>query len=232
MCSSIMYNQKLLTVRALFFSAALLCSQLLSAQSGKQLFDLKTLLFPAFATGKVQLKDGRTESTLMNYNTDAQNMVFVQGNDYMVLTNLETIDTIYLQDRKFLPVGNAVFELISKEGEWELLANYTAKRQPLTATADKSGTTQKTTSEVSNTVTNVYVGRNHRDNFAVQMMPQFWLRYKGKMYKEFAKKQLLRTLGTEQQASAESYLDKHPAAFERAEEMTELLHVIAQKKAS
>ena len=61
------------------------------------------LLFPDFNKGIVQMKTGKTNSALLDYNTVDEEMLIEQNGGCYVLSKPEDIDTIYLQNRKFIP---------------------------------------------------------------------------------------------------------------------------------
>jgi len=72
------------------------------------------LLFPNFSRGIIMMKSGKTTSALLNYNTVDEEMLFEQNGNYMVINKLDEIDTISLQNRKFVPVEQAFYEVIVK----------------------------------------------------------------------------------------------------------------------
>jgi hypothetical protein len=73
---------------------------------------LLQFLFPEFSTGTVKLKNNGSQSVPLNYNMIDEEMIFSQRGSYMALINLVNIDTVIIQDRKFVPVGKAFYEVI------------------------------------------------------------------------------------------------------------------------
>lgn len=71
-------------------------------------------LFTEFSNSEVLMKNGQKQDPMMNYNTVTGMMVFVRDNKYYDLTNPEMVDTIYLQDRKFIPAGKMYYEVLAK----------------------------------------------------------------------------------------------------------------------
>ena len=69
-------------------------------------------LFKSFSEGNVLLKSNKIQAAVMNYNTVTEKIVFEQNGQLLDMINLNQIDTIYLQDCRFIPVGNAFYELI------------------------------------------------------------------------------------------------------------------------
>lgn len=70
------------------------------------------LLFPNFSKGIIIMKSGKPNSALLNYNTVDEEMIFEQNGGYMVINKLDEIDTIILQNRKFVPVEQIFYEVI------------------------------------------------------------------------------------------------------------------------
>ncbi|MQY79752.1 MAG: hypothetical protein GH151_11245 [Bacteroidetes bacterium] len=68
-------------------------------------------IFPTFTKGSVVMKDGNTKQAILNYNTVTQEMIFEQYGKRLALDKLETIDTVIIQDRKFIPVGEVFYEV-------------------------------------------------------------------------------------------------------------------------
>jgi len=69
-------------------------------------------LFPAFSQSIILFKTGEKRSSVMNFNTVTEKLVFVSDKKYYDLMNPETIDTIYLNGCKFIPVGKTFYEVL------------------------------------------------------------------------------------------------------------------------
>jgi len=80
-------------------------------------------LFSDFSTGKVKMKNGQVNETMLNYNTVTEKMVFVKDGRYFNITNFEMVDTLYLNDRVFVPEGN-YFNEVLLVGPVSLFARY------------------------------------------------------------------------------------------------------------
>ena len=74
---------------------------------------LPQYLFPGFARGIIMKKDGSSINNLvMNYNTLTEKIVFEKSGSLLELTDIESVDTIYLQNRKFVPVDQMIYEVL------------------------------------------------------------------------------------------------------------------------
>ena len=77
------------------------------SNSAKQ---LTQYLFPDFAEGSVLQKSGTVTKTTLNYNTLTQEMIFKQGDQFLALDKLHEIDTVFLNNKKFVPAGELFYE--------------------------------------------------------------------------------------------------------------------------
>jgi hypothetical protein len=71
-------------------------------------------VLPEFVNGSVLLKSGKIEDAVMNYNKVTEEMVFEKGSTRLAMTNLESIDTVYLGSRKFVPHEKIFYEVLIK----------------------------------------------------------------------------------------------------------------------
>lgn len=60
-------------------------------------------LFNQFTNGKILLTDKRCIETQFNYNCEKQELYYKDGNEYQMIYNTSNIDTLYIQNRKFIP---------------------------------------------------------------------------------------------------------------------------------
>jgi len=71
-------------------------------------------LFPDFTKGLVRMKTGNSYNAVLNYNTVTENMVWEKDGKLLDLTNMESVDTVFLQNRKFVPSNEVFFEVLVK----------------------------------------------------------------------------------------------------------------------
>ncbi len=95
-----------------FFSlvAALLCLQL-HAQFAINGIEVSHYVFPEFVKGTVLKKSGEKLAALLNYNSLTEEIIFDQNGTKLALTQLQDIDTVFLQERKFIPVAKVFYEV-------------------------------------------------------------------------------------------------------------------------
>ena len=80
--------------------------------------------FDAFINGNVRLKSGKMYNQLLNYNLVTKEMIFEKDGTYLAIAHPETVDTVYINERKFIPVGNAFYEYLGGSN-YPLFIEYT-----------------------------------------------------------------------------------------------------------
>jgi len=69
-------------------------------------------LFPDFTTANAKMKSKKNQTINLNYNTVSGKMVYVQNGKRYDIVNPAMVDTIYLQNGRFVPVENAFYEVL------------------------------------------------------------------------------------------------------------------------
>jgi hypothetical protein len=69
-------------------------------------------IFPEFVKGTVLQKGGAAVEALLDYNIISQEMMFDNNGTKLVLDQ-DNIDTLYIQDRKFIPARQVYFEKLT-----------------------------------------------------------------------------------------------------------------------
>jgi hypothetical protein len=83
-------------------------------------------ILPEFTKGTVLMKDGTRNPALLNYNAATEEMIFDQNGQKLAFAEitLNNLDTVFVQDRKFVLLDNKKFaEVINQEG-YKLLVQY------------------------------------------------------------------------------------------------------------
>lgn len=70
-------------------------------------------VFPQFVDATVLQKGGAVVSAQMNYNMVTQEMMFAKDGNNMVLDNYDNVDTLYLNNRKFIPARQMFLEKLT-----------------------------------------------------------------------------------------------------------------------
>lgn len=106
-----MRKSRSLLVRAMVSLTLLSLMIPVAAQDIDTLQNLPNLLFPKFAKGIVKLKTGQSYTAVLNYELVEQDMVFLQRKLTIVLDEPKLVDTIFLNNKVFIPFEKGFYEL-------------------------------------------------------------------------------------------------------------------------
>lgn len=135
-----------------YISLSLLCilsihAAFTQALDTTQFTRISHYLFPDFIKGTVKQKNGNKEEAIMNYNSITQEMIFLQNGAYLALGQLENIDTVFIEGRKFIPVKEVFYEILT-DTPVPLLINHKCRVIPPGKNAGYGSTSQ--TSSIDN----------------------------------------------------------------------------------
>ena len=183
---------------------------------------LRPLLFNHFIDGAVLLKSGALEKAPLNYNTDNQSIVFINDDRYMTLTGLENVDTIYIDDKKFIPIKEKIYEIVTPGEDVPLLVSYSNKIRPVVATVDHNGNSKQKSTQVSNTISDSYLSRSFRGNYDVEFIRHFLLKKRFSFYRVTNEKQLTKVF-PDIQTSIRKFISENSTNFSSLPDMTDLI---------
>ena len=172
-----------ITLITIFFLSSLTPGNIIKCQDKQN--PLPQFLLPSFSKGIIIMKDGRKLSATLNYNIVDEEMIFLQGQQYMALDKPEEIDTVCLQNRKFVYIDKTFYEVVA-EGKTDIYMQHKGKyvqEASNTAYGMKSPTNQNlnvTTFKSGNQVRILEIP----DNVTVSSLTVYWVR-KGEELKKF-----------------------------------------------
>ncbi|MEO5888759.1 MAG: hypothetical protein ABIQ31_00840 [Ferruginibacter sp.] len=184
----------------------------------------QSYLFEHFIDGTVLLKSGEINYAPLNYCGTDQTILFTKDGKVFTLTGLSTVDTIFISDKKFVPVKNTIYEVENSEGQVKLYATYTTKMKPLTATADHSGTSRQNAGQVNNAVSNVYVSRNYKGDFTFEITKHYWLCEYKNISKANNLKDFLKVFKESTNSAIVDYVNKNNPDFKNESELIKLVN--------
>jgi hypothetical protein len=177
----------------LAFAILFFCiSSVLSAQTDSPK-PFPQLLFPSFTKGIIKMKSGQTNSAILNYNTVDEDMIFKQNGIYLVLNKPEDVDTIFIQDMKFVYVGKAFYEIVVN-GPVSIYIQHKS-RYTTVGTNTAYGLTSQTNG--SNSAIMVQAGNQIKnfdlpDNVTVVPATGYWIKKNNEMIKFTNERQFLK----------------------------------------
>ena len=183
---------------------------------------LPQFLFPDFTKSLVKMKDGRQMTANLNYNMVDEEMIFDQKGVFMALDKPQEIDTVYLQNRKFIPVEEAFYEVLSQGMVTIFIQHKSRYSQKGTPTA--YGLTTKTAGPTK--VLSMQVGNQVRqielpEDVEVSPATVYWLGYKNGMYKFTTEKQFLKIF-PENESKLKEFLKTNKIDIKSREDLIKL----------
>jgi len=146
--------------------------------------EIPQYFFPMFSESDVLLKDKQVLKQVLNYNTISEKMVYVMNGNYYDMMNPSLIDTVYLNNTRFVPVNKMFFEVLMT-GDPALFIQHKSGLVTAGNPVGYGGTSQGVSSyylskhELSPEFINIQVPPNVK----VNPEPVYWLRVNGELKK-------------------------------------------------
>jgi hypothetical protein len=99
-------------MRLLFSLGLAFLSMQLNAQINDSPVGLAHYVFGSFTEGTVMMRSGEQSTQQLNYNLVTKEMIFEQAGTYLAIAHPEQVDTIVIQERRFVPVNHAFYEYL------------------------------------------------------------------------------------------------------------------------
>lgn len=208
----------------LLFSLILVCFSLDAQQQGKAIFHY---ILPEFTRGTVLMKDGTRNQALLNYNTATEEMIFDQNGQKLAFAEitLNQLDTVFIQDRKFVLLDNKKFAEIIHQNGYKLLMQYKCRIIPPGKPAAYGGTSE--TSSVTSYSSWSESGRIYQlelpDDFKVNTSFVYWLD-NGAGWKSFSSMGQIKRFYNKQKALYNKYIKENKVDFKDSESIIDLIH--------
>ena len=150
-------------------------------------------LFPDFSLGKVRMKNGNIQSTMLNYNMVSEKMVFEKGGNLYDMVNIEMIDTVFVQESKFVPVGKVFYEVLLI-APISLFIQHKGELLPPGAPAGYGGTSQVSNSKnlTSVNLSMGYYNLKLPQDYTVKVDLIYWIRKDNIMFSYTNERQFIK----------------------------------------
>jgi hypothetical protein len=187
-------------------------------------------LYSKFTPGKVLFKTGMVQNANLNYNTNTSAIAYDNKGDYMIVTNPEDIDTVFIAESKFVSVNDRFYEVENLSKDVTMLIWYKNTLRPIEATTDHTGTITTNTDVVNNNATAAGLGRKFKDNYKVVFLKQFAFKKTDKniLYKVDSEKTLIKTF-PEKEEEIKSYLSSHKISLKNEKDLSDLIATLFKK---
>lgn len=194
-----------------------------SGYSQVKVLELSHYLFPEFTKGVVLMKTGVKNEALLNYNSLTEEMIFDNKGTKLALGQLEQVDTVYIQGRKFFPLNNKFVELVY-HSKYALYAEHKCNVKDPGKPAAYGGTSQ---TSATSTYSSYFSGGQVYElklpeGYETRPFIDYWLKKDGKENKFLSIRQLSK-LFDDKENLCKSYLKKHDVKYENQESIVEMI---------
>lgn len=207
--------------RCLFFLLWFYVQGVHAQQSNFQV-GLVHYVLDSFTTGRVLMKSGAISEQKMNYNILTGEMIFESGGKFLAIANPQEVDTVFLGQRRFVPVEEHFYEWLSGT-QPALFKEYGCiVKEPGTETGFGSTTTTAATSLKQLIKSGGAYALKLPDDFKVIPQNSYWVRKETRYYKLNNTKQLV-NLYPAKKNWMEDWWKSHNARFSRQEDLVALI---------
>jgi hypothetical protein len=179
-------------------------------------------LFPSFSKGVVKLKTGKEANLILNYNMVSEKLVFEQKEQYFDLSNPETVDTAYIQNRKFVPHAKEFIE-VSVTGDFPFYIQHKADLQAPPRPGAYGTTSELTSSNyLEGMQTNVgYVNFKLPEGYTIKSSLFYWIR-KGEEWIKINSEKQVPKIFPESEEKIKKFIKENKIKADRTEDMIKL----------
>jgi hypothetical protein len=168
----------------------------------------------------VKRNNGSTLNRTLNYNIITQKMEIIEGNKLFNLTNGELIDTVILNDRKFIPYNGAFYEVLVK-AKLSLLLQHKCDLVPHGSPAGYGSTSQ--TSSIDNYVgTDISLNHKNLDQYEIKPSPVYWI-VSNTIQSSFINRNQFMKVFSQDRSELQNFIKKNRTDFENSQDVVNLL---------
>lgn len=180
-------------------------------------------LFPEFTKSPVTMKTGRNIFLMLNYNIVTEKMVFIQKGQIYDMIIYATVDTVYMQGRKFIPVGKVFYE-VTLEAPISLFIQHKGNIQSPPRPAAYGGTSEISSSTYINNISlgnDVYRLKND-PNLIIKPETVYWISINNSLSSFQNEKQLLNII-PDHSNEIKKYIKQNKLKFDNPNDVLKLI---------
>lgn len=176
--------------------------------------DVPQYLFNRFSEGLVVKKSGEKVVAELNYNIATEEMIFIQDDSYLALGNLNSIDTVYLNNMVFLPADDKFLEL-AVTGKIDLLVQFsgTARVAGEDVGYGSTSETSRVTSMSSITSSGALYQLDLPDNIKISRNITYYVKQDGEL-ERFVNERAFMRLFREKRKQIKEYINENNLDFD------------------
>ena len=207
----------------------ILWSLSLHAQHIQQGVKLVQYVFDEFATGEVRMKSGEISKQLLNYNILTNEMIFDNNGKYLAIASPENVDTVYINNRKFIPLNNKFYELLVNS-KLPLLLEFTASIKDPGTASGYGGTSNTTASTALQSLISTGGAYDLKlpDGYSVKAGYAYWIMKDGTLEKAGSVKQLVKIFPGKKDM-INDFVKKNNTNFSKSDDVAALVKEIEKE---
>jgi hypothetical protein len=180
-------------------------------------------LFPSFSIGNIKLKTGLSKDIMLNYNSLTEEMIFESNGKKLALANPESVDTISIWGKKFIPAGKVFYEILEALPV-SLYAHHLCRLTPPGKPSGYGGTSE--TSSIKSTSTIYLSGGVYEmklpEDYKIEAYSEFILKKGNEYFKAYNAKQVIKCFPGKKDAIKE-FIKMNKTSFKKEEDVRSLI---------
>lgn len=190
-----------------------------NAQPVNQSVALVEYAFEHFLPGNIKMKSGETYASVLNYNVVTNEMIFENNGKYLAIANPENVDTVTINQRRFIYLNNKFYEILFNS-KMPLLLEYTATVNER-GTSTGYGITSNTAS-ASSLKSLISQGGSYTlqlpEGYTVIPGYEYWIMNNGQLEKAGNERQLIKIFPKKKDA-IKGFVQKNQTDFSKREDI-------------
>jgi hypothetical protein len=185
-------------------------------------------IFPEFTQGTILMKNGIKNKALLNYNSLTEEMIFKDKGKMLAIgeTELELVDTVFIEGRKFFTINKKFVELIF-HSKCDLYAEHKCSLIEKGKPTAYGGTSE--TSATTSYSSIISDGRFYElelpENYRIEPYTCYWLKKNGELNKFISMKQLMK-LYDDKKDIYKAYIKKHDVKYNNQVGIVQLIEYL------
>jgi len=181
-------------------------------------------LFTEFSNSIVKMKNGTSQSANMNYNMVTEKMVYIKDDKFYDLVAIETVDTVFIQKNRFVPVGQVFHEVVI-EAPISFFIQHKGEIIVPGAPAAYGGTSQVSSSKYLSHVglEGGYYNLKLPGDYTVSVKPVYWIRKANELFSFMNERQFMKIF-PDKANELRQFLKKNRLKFERKDDLIRLIN--------
>lgn len=187
--------------------------------------NLPNLLMPEFRRSLIKFKSGERKTAVINYNMVTEELVFLQDGKYLALDNPQLIDTVYMANKPFVPIGKALYEVVLK-GPLSLFIQHKCNVEQV---GSSIGYGQRSRSTGPVNLKTMYAGTGTYNleipkGYEVSEANEYWIRKEDGSMQNFTNKRQFLKLFPDRQKDIDQFISLNKINFEKPSDLIKLVN--------